>query len=37
MIVGFKNQATEDVFNGKNTKPARKYARNQYGELQQEN
>jgi len=24
MIVGFKNQATEDVFNGKNTKPARK-------------
>jgi len=24
MIVAFKNQATEDVFNGKNTKAARK-------------
>ncbi len=24
MIVSFKNQATEDVFNGKNTKDARK-------------
>jgi len=24
MIVSFKNQATEDIFNGKNTKIARK-------------
>jgi hypothetical protein len=37
MIVSFKNQATEDIFNGVFSQSARKIALKTYGVLQVEN